>query len=141
MEKTEKITKKIEKEKNTKEPIPRLSNPVNKLIYWTPRILTIIYILFISMFALDVFGEYQFPKVLLALFMHLLPIFLLIVILSIAWKRPKIGGWIFLLWGIIFTFFFNTYKNPVNLMLISLPLFITGGLFFLDDKINHQKSP
>ena len=41
-----------------------------KTILWTPRVLAILYAAFISVFALDVFGEgYGFPVVLWALLM------------------------------------------------------------------------
>ena len=42
---------------------------MKRFLFWLPRILTIIFILFISIFALDVFSEYSFPLVLVALFM------------------------------------------------------------------------
>ncbi len=58
----------------------------NKILYWTPRVLGILFAVFISIFALDVFGEYGFPEVLVALFMHLIPTFLVVGVLLIAWK-------------------------------------------------------
>ena len=64
-------------------------------LYWTPRILGIIFAVFISIFALDVFGEYKFPEVLIALFMHLVPTYLVLGALLVAWKWEKIGGILF----------------------------------------------
>jgi hypothetical protein len=46
-------------------------------IYWLPRVSAILFILFISVFALDVFTE---PNWALALFMHLIPSFILIIL-------------------------------------------------------------
>ncbi|MFC1687931.1 hypothetical protein ACFL0L_05160, partial [Patescibacteria group bacterium] len=45
-----------------------------KFLYWTPRILSIVMVCFISIFAFDVFdGDNTFWETALALFMHLLP--------------------------------------------------------------------
>jgi len=47
-------------------------NPIKRdWIYWTPRILSIVFVLFLALFSLDVFdGNYGFWGTLLALFMH-----------------------------------------------------------------------
>ena len=104
-------------------------------LLWLPRGIAIIYILFLSLFALDVFSEgYGFLELLVALFMHLLPSLVLVAILILAWKRPKWGGIAFLVLGLIFTVFFNTYESLVGFLIISLPLFITGGLFVWSGK-------
>src|ERR1017187_5010202 len=56
-----------------------------RTLFWAPRVLSIAYIAFLSMFALDVFGEeHGFWRILLALTMHLIPTFVLIVALLLA---------------------------------------------------------
>ena len=46
------------------------------LVFWTPRFFGVLFALFISMFALDVFGEGRgFWETTLALLMHLIPAF------------------------------------------------------------------
>ena len=108
-------------------------------LYWTPRILGILFAIFISIFALDVFAEgYGFPLVLVALFMHLIPTFIIIIILLIAWKWEKVGGVLFILLGLIFTLFFNTYRHPLTFLLISGPVFLIG-LLFLISKLKVKK--
>lgn len=97
-----------------------------------PRILAILYIAFISLFALDVFGEgYGLLETILALFMHLIPSFILIVGLIFAWRRPVGGGAIFVALGIIFTLWFRTYRRLDVFLIISLPLLVIGGLFII----------
>lgn len=98
---------------------------------WAARILTIVYIAFIALFALDVFnGEPSF----LAIIMHLIPSIVLLIILILSWKKPKIGGWTFIILGVAFTIYFNTYRQWQTFLLISLPLFLVGILFFLSTK-------
>jgi hypothetical protein len=77
---------------------------MKKTIYWLPRLICILFIGFISIFALDVFGEYGFPEILVALFMHLIPTFILIAVLTVAWKWSKIGGLLFLVLAIVSVF-------------------------------------
>ncbi|MFH1290869.1 MAG: hypothetical protein ABIH92_05705 [Nanoarchaeota archaeon] len=101
-------------------------------LYWIPRILAILFILFISLFTLDVFGEgYGFPEVLVALFMHLLPTLALIVLTVVAWKWEKVGGWLFVILGVVFTVFFKTYGELIGFLLISGPVFLIGILFLV----------
>lgn len=110
-----------------------------KFLYWFPRILMILFIGFISLFAFDVFGEYNFPEILLALFMHLLPTFALIIILIIAWKKELIGGIITILFGIFTIFMFGTWKEPVSFLIISLPVLIIGSMFILHHYLIQKK--
>ena len=104
----------------------------NKYLYWTPRILGIVFILFISMFAFYVFAEYNFPEVLVALFMHLIPSFVLIALLVLAWKKELYGGIAFVILSLLFTIFFQTYREMINFLLISFPVLVTGILFLVN---------
>jgi len=64
-----------------------------RLLFWTPRAISIAFAIFLSMFALDVFSEgYGFWKTLLALSIHLVPAFSVLVVLAIAWRWEWIGA-------------------------------------------------
>lgn len=104
------------------------------VLYWTPRILGMFFICFLAIFALDVFvpGK-SIGYYLIALFMHLLPNFILLGLLLVAWKYERIGGTIFLIIGVFFTYFFKTYEHVINVVVISCPLFLIGLLFLLHD--------
>ncbi|MFP4111777.1 MAG: hypothetical protein ACLFPQ_02880 [Candidatus Woesearchaeota archaeon] len=111
-----------------------MENPYGKVLLWLPRILSIMFAVFLSLFAFDVFSEgYGFSETLLALFMHLIPAFILIVCIVIAWKKSLLGGALFFVLGIVSVFFFSTHKNPISFMLISFPVFFAGALFILSD--------
>ena len=74
---------------------------VGKFIYWAPRILSIIFILFLALFSLDVFeGNYGFWETIAGLFMHNIPAMILLIVLIISWKREIVGGIGFILAGI-----------------------------------------
>lgn len=112
---------------------------MNKILYWTPRILTIVFILFLALFAFDVFeGEQSLIKKLTGFLIHLLPNFVLILLLILAWKREWIGAIAFTLAGIAYIvmvwgrFPFATY------LIISGPLFLIAVLFLMN-WINRKK--
>ena len=88
-----------------------MNQPQKRLLFWTPRISCILFAAFLSLFALDVFGEgYGFWKTTLALFIHLIPVFVLIVALVIAWRWEWVGT---LLYGAAGTLYVTiTLRNP-----------------------------
>jgi hypothetical protein len=113
---------------------------MKKMLYWSPRVLAVLFIIFISMFALDVFGEgYGFPEVLVALFMHLVPTFLLTAATVVAWKREKLGGLIFILLGVFYISMTWGKFELLTYLTISGPSFIIGALFMLNGKLNRSR--
>lgn len=73
-----------------------MTKAARRWLFWTPRILGILFALFVGMFALDVFGEgYGFWETMLALFMHLVPAFLILAALAISWRWEWAGGLLF----------------------------------------------
>ena len=104
----------------------------NKWLYWTPRVLAIIFSGFISVFALDVFVEgYSFLDTLWALLMHLIPTFLVLIVLVIAWRWERLGGFLFVVLGSTYIILVYPHIEWVAIILISGPLFLIGGLFLL----------
>lgn len=76
---------------------------ISRFLYWVPRILSILFILFLALFSLDVFdGNYGFWGTMLALFMHNIPSLILLVVLLIAWRHEWVGGVVYILAGIAF---------------------------------------
>jgi hypothetical protein len=105
-------------------------------LYWIPRVLAVVFILFISLFALDVFSEYDtLREIIRALFMHLIPSFLLIIVTAIAWRWRLTGGILFVLLGLVSIAFFNTYWHIVTFLFISLPPILLGLLFIWESHI------
>ena len=114
------------------------------LWHWAPRLLCILAILFISLFALDSFE----PGLTLAeqiggFAIHMIPSVILTVLLLIAWKWELAGGIIFILISLIFTpvLFLGNLKNNGSVwtsfgivLMIVFPFFLTGVLFLLSRK-------
>lgn len=102
-------------------------------ICWAARVIAIIYIVFISIFAFDVFGgDEGIGRILIRFLICLIPSIVLAVILVFAWRCEKIGGALFIVAGIVFTIFFNTYKDIMTFLIISGPVFLVGILFLIN---------
>ena len=119
-----------------------------KFFYWLPRILCIVAILFVSMFALDAFSsEESFIVQLGDFIMHLIPSFVLLFLLIVAWKKEFLGGIIFMILGLgmsPFVFKMNYNMNESFwmslgiIMTITIPFFIVGVLFLVSYYKNRK---
>lgn len=111
-----------------------MKTKVSKFVYWTPRIISILLILFLAMFSLDVFGNnYGFWETILALLMHNIPVFILIALLIIAWKHELVGAIAFFAAGTFYvlTIIINMLKAPFEWYMLSYSLIIAGPAFFI----------
>lgn len=106
---------------------------VKWILFWAPRILCILFALFLSLFAGDVFREgYGFWKTILALLVHLVPTFVVILALVVGWRWEWIGAILFLAFA-IFYWVWNWGRFPfLTYLIISGPLFLAGVLFLIN---------
>ena len=101
-----------------------------KILYWAARIIGILAILFISLFALDAFQEgVPLTKILLDLVLHLIPSMVLVIFLIIAWKYEIVGGFLFVVISFV-PFFLSRNLLWVNAILCA-PFLLTGILFLM----------
>lgn len=112
----------------------------DKLLYWSPRIIGILAILFISMFALDAFDpRISLSEQILAFLIHMIPSFVLLAVLLIAWRWEMVGGIIFAAIGLGMSpliFMHNYVVNHFSIaqciqvvLFINTPFVLVGGLF------------
>jgi hypothetical protein len=116
-----------------------------KVLKWSPRIICILAILFVSMFAADAFGPGLTVWQQLAGFLiHLIPSFILTALLIVAWNFESIGGIIFIVLGVTLSpfIFMQNFKNnhsviisSVIILTITFP-FILAGILFM---VSHAK--
>jgi len=118
---------------------------VNKFIYLTPRILGIIFVLFLMMFSLDVFESGLTAwQIAIGLLMHNIPALFLLFILIISWKREIVGGIVFILAGLLYILIlamnpkFEWYMLSWSVT-IAGPAFLTGILFLINWRIKHNQ--
>ena len=108
-----------------------------RALFWTPRALSILFIAFLSLFALDVFdGHLGFWQTALALTMHLIPSFVLIAALVLAWRWEWIGAALYGAAGLLYVWWVVSMSRPVPpairliwILMIAGPAFAIAGLF------------
>lgn len=111
-----------------------------RALYWTPRALTVVFIAFLSLFSLDVFGEHLgFWQTILALTVHLIPVFVLIAALILAWRWEWIGAVMYGAAGLLYVGRVLSSSRPfppaVKLVWIGTiagPAFVIAGLFLVN---------
>ena len=90
--------------------------------------LSILLAVFISLFALDVFEQ---EKWLLALIIHLIPTYVVVILTVIYWKKEFLGGILWLILGIFFMI-----MSPEALV-IYIPAIIIGGMNLWIEKLSR----
>jgi hypothetical protein len=120
----------------------------DNVLRWLPRILCIIAILFISLFAWDSFSPYRtFWQNMATLMVNLIPSFVLLAVLIIAWKWEKAGGIILVIISLIlFIFVFKlNYERTHSIgtsfiitLILDIP-FVLSGILFLRSHFRRKK--
>jgi hypothetical protein len=111
------------------------------ILEWSPRVLLVAFALFISVFALDVFdtrvGLWQTA---VALFMHLLPTLLLLLVVALAWRRSWLGGLVCL--GLAVYYAATSGRRfPLSvIVVISGPLLLTALLYLASWTVGRRLS-
>ncbi|MCE1253752.1 MAG: hypothetical protein LWX83_09415 [Anaerolineae bacterium] len=106
---------------------------LSRVLYWTPRILSILFILFISLFALDVFNEGYDPwQTFVGLTIHLIPSYILIAAAIIAWRWEPAGVVVYALMTGVYPLMVGSRAHwSVYLIMSGIPLLL-AVLYLLD---------
>lgn len=118
--------------------------------HWIPRLLCILAILFVSMFALDAFAPgLSIWEQISGFLIHLIPSFILLAALLVAWKWEKIGGIVLMVIGLglsPFVFTMNLHRTGsvwVSLgiiLMINLPFVMVGALFIISNYLKKRSA-
>jgi hypothetical protein len=117
-----------------------MSDLSKRALFWAPRALSIAYVAFLSLFAMDVFDEHLgFWPTVLALTMHLIPSFVLIVALILAWRREWIGALLYAVAGLLYVIWVASISRPISpvmrlnwVLIIAGPAFLIAVLFLMN---------
>ena len=108
----------------------RLILTMKTLLYYLPRILSLIIVGFFALFILEGFSpEFGWPSALA----HLGLTLMMLVAATVAWEYPKLGGWVFLALSLSFAFLLR--QDQLSSLIIAGTFLLTGLLFLV------QKSP
>ena len=114
-----------------------MSQNAKRLLLWSPRVLGVGFVIFLSLFALDVFNEQVgFWRIVLALILHQIPVFVLIAALVLAWRWEWIGAALYAAAGLLYVVWVVSMSRPVPpairliwILTIAGPTFVIAGLF------------
>jgi hypothetical protein len=101
-----------------------MTDRIRGILRWVPRVLGICVALFIGLFALDSVSEGIGPFL-----MHLIPTFVLLAVVAIAWRREWIGGAVFT--GLGLAYGVSARAHPDWVMIIAGPMVLVGALYLL----------
>ena len=106
--------------------------PHTPAIVWIARVLTIVFAAFITMFAADVFSEgYGFWQTVLALIMHLIPTFLVVVLLLLSWRYEWIGGIAFCALAVVYAIVAINRLHWIAIAIIGGTMLLMGVLYLV----------
>ena len=113
----------------------------NKLLYWSPRILSILFVAFLCLFSFDDIGKFNGWRAVLAVAIHLIIPAIVLLGAIIAWKRNLFGAVIFFFFAICYVYTIGLGRPFSWYLSISLPAIIISVLFFINfiKKKNNSK--
>jgi len=117
--------------------------------HWIPRVLCMMAILFVSMFALDSFAPgLTVWEQIGGFLIHLIPTYILLAALVVAWNREKIGGIILMVIGLglsPFVFTMNLHRTDSVwvalgiVLVINIPFVMVGALFIISNYLRKKQ--
>ena len=116
-----------------------MNKVMKQVLFWTPRVLGILFAMFLSLFALDVFSEdSSFWEKILGLLIHLVPVYVVVIFLIVAWRWEWVGAIVFI--GLALFYLFQAWgqEHWSAILGISGPLTLMGVLFLLNWKYRAQ---
>ncbi len=113
-----------------------MAAPFRNLLFWTPRVVCILLSVFVSLFALDSFGQgLPLWRQVAGFLIHLIPVYFLVAVLAVAWRWEWVGAVIFPalgLWYMYMTrlrFHWTVYLTLTGVPVLLGVLFLVGWLF------------
>jgi len=116
---------------------------------WAARILSVLFIAFLTLFSFDVFGEGTgLGQEILAFLLHNVPSFVLIILLIVAWKHELAGGVMIALVGLAASAYFfslnyarsHSVSTGLRAAVIGAPFVVVGLLFIISHFLPRPKT-
>ena len=109
-----------------------MANNAHRKVCLVPKIVGLLFVAFLALFSLDVISpEYSIGQILLGLFMHNIPVFILLAVLFVAWRYEIVGAVAFALAGVLYILLiiFNAINHQFAWYMISWSFTIAGPAF------------
>lgn len=109
-----------------------MNKTLKQTMLWTPRITAILFALFLSLFALDIFEmDLTVGETIVGLLIHLIPTILLTIAIVLAWRWEWVGTVVFAGWAIFYATTAHGQHWITYTIIAGIPLVI-GIVFLLD---------
>jgi hypothetical protein len=109
-------------------------------LYWAPRLLAVVLAVLVSLFALDVLDQEQGVWATTeALLIHLIPTWLLLCALAIAWRWERLGALIFIGTGLVLAL--GADADWTVFAFLASPSLLIGVLFLIDQHYRARHRP
>ena len=106
---------------------------------WLPRVLGIGFAAFLAIFALDVFDQgLGFGATIVALAIHMIPTWLVLAAVGVAWRHEKAGAAMFFMLAAVYLFMVGSRFPMFSILLIAGPPVVIGVLFLLSGQITRK---
>jgi len=102
-----------------------------KIIFYFPRILSLLFVAFLTLFSFDVFEEFNGWQTMLAFLIHSLPSIILLIVIIVAWKHESVGAIVFIAAAIFYVIVVGLNRPWSWYAFISGPTALVGILYFL----------
>jgi hypothetical protein len=118
---------------------------LERIVLWAPRVLGLLFAVFLSLFALDVFGAgYGFWDAILAFLIHLLPVWVLLIGLALARRREWVGALVydgFAIWYVASMWGpYPLVANLIGVRPIAGPLLLVALLFLASWRMHAHRT-
>lgn len=110
----------------------------NKILYWSPRILAILFIALLCLFSLDAFYGFNGWKSALGIIIHLTVPVIALLATIIAWKKDLVGTAVFLFFAIYYVYTAGLDRHWSWYVSIPGPALLIAILFFVNWLYNRK---
>lgn len=115
------------------------SMSIKKMIEWSPRFFSVLLMILLFMFSLDVLEmDATWYEILLGLLIHNIPVMILAIVLVVAWHKALIGALVYSSLGIVYILwmlFDQGISQWLAMLSLGLPSIIIGILYYIHHKL------
>jgi hypothetical protein len=112
-----------------------------KILYWLPRVIAILAILFMLVFSIDCFdGNTAMKEKFICFVMHNIPALIITAVLVIAWKWELIGGILFIAVALAGSIIFRGFSGNPGSLIVMAPFVLAGVLFILHQVLSAKNN-
>jgi hypothetical protein len=117
-----------------------MDRSADRVLFWTPRVLTLFFAAFLALFALDATGHgLSLWHSVVVVGMHLVPTAVVLGVLAVAWRWESVGAGIFFGLAAGYLLMSGRRVHWTAVVMISGSLAVLGALFLITSWLRRQR--